>query len=291
MSQYIGRFAPSPTGPLHMGSLVAAVGSYLRARQQNGRWLMRMEDLDPLREVDGAADEILNMLEAHALHWDGEVIYQSQRHEIYQEVLQQLLSEGFAYACSCSRKFLKRTAVIGNQGVIYPRTCRDLNNPVNDSTAIRVRTTDDPICFQDYRLGQQCQSLESEVGDFIIRRSDGYFAYQLAVVVDDELQAITEVVRGEDLLGNTQRQIYLQQILGYHQPDYYHLPLMKNELGQKLSKQTHAPALQAGQASTNLLAALAFLGVYDPEKDSEALLHEQPETIMEWAQLNYIDKC
>lgn len=256
---YIGRFAPSPTGPLHMGSLVAAVGSYLRAKQQGGQWLLRMEDLDPLREVPGAADSILRTLEAHGLYWDQSVVYQSKRTDYYHDAFQILMANHDLYACRCTRKALKQTARVGQCGIIYPGNCRHRNYAFTGRHAVRIKTDNTLICFYDKCFGKQCQRLADEVGDFIIKRSDGYFSYQLAVVVDDHLQRITEVVRGEDLLNNTQRQIYLHQRLGYAQPGYLHLPLVTNEAGQKLSKQTHAPALVDTEASFNLVQALTLL--------------------------------
>ncbi|MEE9351710.1 MAG: tRNA glutamyl-Q(34) synthetase GluQRS [Thiotrichaceae bacterium] len=302
VDNYIGRFAPSPTGSLHMGSLVAALGSYLRAKNHNGQWLVRMEDLDPLREVPCVADEILQTLEDHALYWDGEVIYQShsQRQALYSNALQQLIDAGQVYTCTCTRKVLIRAAERGEFGIIYPGTCAKAHHSFELSRAIRVRTHNDPVCFDDVYKGRQCQNLQEELGDFVIKRSDGYFAYQLAVVVDDEAQGITEIVRGEDLLNNTQRQIHLQQLLGYKQPAYCHLPMVTNQQGQKLSKQTHAPALKKEDASLNLIQALTFLGVYNPdnrtidknnldknpEKDILRLKHETPEAILQWSILN-----
>ncbi|HEC04845.1 MAG TPA: tRNA glutamyl-Q(34) synthetase GluQRS [Thiothrix sp.] len=284
-NHYIGRFAPSPTGELHMGSLVAAVGSYLRAKNHQGQWLVRMEDLDPLREVKGAADSILRTLEAHGLHWDGEVVYQSQRESLYTHALQQLKNAGQVYVCTCTRKALMRSAKRGHYGIIYPATCRKAQHSFELPKAIRVRTDihNETICFHDAYKGKQCQNLEKELGDFIIKRSDGYFAYQLAVVVDDEDQGITEVVRGEDLLDNTARQIYLQKLLGFKQPDYCHLPMVNNEQGQKLSKQTHAPALSNSQASANIIQALRFLGVYNQPIEEVAVENEAPEKILQWA--------
>ncbi len=271
-----------------MGSLVAAVGSYLRAKNQQGQWLVRMEDLDPLREVPDVASDILLTLEAHGLYWDGEVVYQSQRQELYADALRQLIDAGQVYTCTCTRKALKRTAKRGQYGIIYPATCRDLKHSFELSKAIRVRTNSDNICFNDRYIGQQCQNIEEDLGDFIIKRSDGYFAYQLAVVVDDEVQGVTEVVRGEDLLNNTQRQIYLQRLLGYRQPNYCHLPMVTNQQGQKLSKQTHAPALQKASAAANLIQALEFLGVYNISKNDvvSELKNETPESILQWAVTN-----
>ncbi|HID81227.1 MAG TPA: tRNA glutamyl-Q(34) synthetase GluQRS [Chromatiales bacterium] len=258
---YIGRFAPSPTGPLHIGSLVAAVGSYLQAKSKNGKWLVRIEDLDPPREEPGAIDKILRSLEAHGLHWDGEIVYQSRRHEVYEAAIKQLIENNFAYSCTCSRKKLKTSTTPGKFGLIYPGSCRNKTVQHDQKSAIRVLTHNRRIDFFDKRTGEYGQQLESEIGDFIIKRADGFFAYQLAVVIDDAWQKITEVVRGEDLLDNTPRQIHLQKLLDFPTPDYCHLPVVKNELGQKLSKQTHAPALDDRQVAKNLVAALKYLGL------------------------------
>jgi glutamyl-Q tRNA(Asp) synthetase len=275
----IGRFAPSPTGPLHLGSLVAAVGSYCQVKKQNGQWLLRMEDLDPPREKPGAADNIMFMLEAHGLHWDGDVVYQSHRHEYYQVVINQLLTNDQAYACTCTRKHLLATTAQGPYGMIYPGICRGQKISGKKRHAIRVRTHNEPIGFNDLRTGPHEQRLESELGDFIIKRSDGHYAYQLAVVVDDFLQGITEVVRGADLLDNTPRQIHLQQLLHYPTPQYLHLPLVTNRQGQKLSKQTHARALDPHKATKNLIKALQWLEM-DPDKH----LHQAAkEDILQWA--------
>ena len=272
-----------------MGSLVAAVGSYLRAKIHQGQWLVRMEDLDPLREVDGAADDILRTLESHGLYWEGELVYQSQRQVLYQEALSTLVQADQVYACTCTRKALKKIAKFGSYGMIYPAICRTVKQPFldpayDDRHAIRVRTHNNKICFVDKHIDRYCQRLETELGDFIIKRSDGHFAYQLAVVVDDHEQGITEVCRGEDLLDNTPRQIHLQNLLGYTTPDYYHLPMVTNQQGQKLSKQTHAPAIHSKNASTNLIRALTFLGVYNLERDAEYQLEqESPEVILGWS--------
>ena len=288
LSGYRGRFAPSPTGPLHMGSLVTAVGSYLRAKQQQGKWLVRMEDIDTLREKKGSAASILHSLEAHALCWDEEVVYQSQRHPYYQQALDSLIERKLAYPCSCSRKFLLRTAKKGKFGIIYPNNCRtssDYMPNLDRDPAIRVLTDDITECFVDKLLGPYSQHIETEVGDFIIKRSDGLFSYQLVVVVDDHLQGITEVVRGEDLLSATPRQLYLQSLLAYPQPDYMHLPLMLNEQQQKLSKQTFAQALDSRKASANLITVLRFLGF----QLSRSLDNETPEHLLQWASLHYSD--
>lgn len=273
---YTGRFAPSPTGPLHIGSLVAAVGSYLQAKSKNGKWLVRMEDLDPPREESGASDRILRSLEAHGLYWDDEIIYQSQRHEAYEAAIEQLMENNQAYHCNCSRKELQETAKQGKYGLIYPGTCRNVLTQKYQQYAIRVRTHDNRIGFVDQRMGDYQQRLESETGDFIIKRADGLFAYQIAVVVDDAWQNITEIIRGEDLLDNTPRQIHLQQLLNYSTPDYCHLPVVKNELGQKLSKQTNAPTLDDRQATKNLGVALKYLWLRMPDE----LQHASPEEIL-----------
>jgi glutamyl-Q tRNA(Asp) synthetase len=269
-----------------MGSLVAAVGSYLRAKEQRGKWLVRMEDIDTLREKKGSAASILHSLEAHGLYWDEDVVYQSQRHAYYQQALDVLIEGKLAYPCSCSRKFLLRTAKRGEFGVIYPSICRtDYVPNLDRASAIRLLTDDAIWCFTDKLLGLYSQHVETEVGDFIIKRSDGLFAYQLVVVVDDHLQGITEVVRGEDLLSATPRQLYLQSLFAYQQPNYMHLPLMLNEQQQKLSKQTFAQALDSGKASANLIMVLRFLGF----RVSQSLDNETPERLLQWAGLHYSD--
>lgn len=276
-SDYTGRFAPSPTGPLHMGSLVAAVGSFVRARSRNGRWFVRMEDLDPPREQQGANDHILSTLQIHGLKWDGEVLYQSQCSADHQAAVDILLQQKKAYYCTCSRKQIAENAINGRYGLIYPGYCWDKNHS-NINAAVRLRTDDRRICLNDLKKGKVCQQLKSELGDFIIKRADGYFAYQLAVVVDDEKQGITEVVRGEDLLDNTPRQIHLQRLLGYHTPDYLHLPLVTNKDGEKLSKQTHAPPLDNSTPTTNLREALGYLGI----SSTSSLKNLSPEEILQW---------
>lgn len=275
---YIGRFAPSPSGLLHQGSLVAAIGSYLQAKANTGRWLVRIEDLDPPREVAGASEAILRSLEAHGLHWDEDVTYQSERTEIYQEVLDQLLNSNHAYPCSCSRKEIAALAQTGELGMIYPGTCRDGPTQPREHFSYRLRTKNAFIAFDDIRLGRRSQHLRRDIGDFVIQRADGYFAYQLAVVVDDALQGITEIVRGEDLLPNTPRQIYLQIILDYPTPKYLHLPLVTNSRGQKLCKQHHAPVLENNKASENIITALDFLGHPAPT----SLLSAPPCKLLEW---------
>ncbi len=260
LENYLGRFAPSPTGALHFGSLVAAVGSYLDARAHGGRWLVRMEDVDEPRCSPQYADEILRQLEAHGLTWDGEVVYQSQRKPLYQSALDQLIERGAAFSCACTRREIADSTLHGIEGPVYPGTCR---NGLHGKTARawRVRVNDTPICFADRLQGQQCQQIERDIGDFIVKRADGLFAYQLAVVADDFAQGITHVVRGADLLASTPRQIHLQTLLNYPTPAYLHLPIVTNEAGQKLSKQTLAPALDSQLVSANLWDALNFLGL------------------------------
>jgi len=264
---YIGRFAPSPTGPLHFGSLVAAMGSYLQARSRNGQWLLRIEDLDQQREVPGAALHIIATLEQLGFQWDGEIIYQSQRGEIYRQTLDTLQRQGSIYNCSCSRKQIQELAGRGPYGLIYPGTCRSRSADDSQTRALRVITHDQELAFTDGLLGRYQQRLESEIGDFVVLRADGFVAYQLAVVVDDALQNISEVVRGADLLDNTPRQLHLQRLLGYPQPSYYHLPVATNVDGQKLSKQTGALAIDPKQPIPLLLQTLQFLNQPLPGPD------------------------
>lgn len=279
---YIGRFAPSPTGPLHFGSLAAALGSYLDARVAQGQWLVRMEDVDEPRCSQQAADDILFSLEAHGLDWDGEVVYQSHRNGQYQAVLESLIASGAAYPCGCTRKEIADSSLVGIEGPVYPGTCRD-GLKGKSARAWRVRVDDEAICFDDRLLGRQCQRLASEVGDFVVKRADGFFAYQLAVVVDDAEQGITHVARGADLLASTARQIYLQRQLGYLTPAYLHLPVVVNEQGQKLSKQSLAPPLENAKASENLCAALVFLG----SKPEAGLDRASPRTVLDWGVANW----
>jgi glutamyl-Q tRNA(Asp) synthetase len=257
-----GRFAPSPTGPLHFGSVIAALGSYLHARAQGGEWLVRMEDLDPPREQPGAADDILATLEALGLGWDGTVVYQSTRHGLYRDAIDTLRHRRQVYTCTCSRRDVAEAALPGLEGPRYPGTCRGAGN--RGGGAIRVLSHDTPIRFTDRIQGPHAQRIESEVGDFVLQRRDGLFAYQLAVVVDDAEQGITEVVRGSDLLDSTPRQIYLQQLLDVPAPTYFHLPVAVDGAGNKLSKQTGALPVDTRQAGAVLFAALAFLGQAPP---------------------------
>lgn len=269
---YVGRFAPSPTGPLHFGSLVAAMGSYLRAMSLNGRWLVRMEDIDPLREVRGAADQILRTLDAYGFEWHGEVMWQSSRSEAYRAALEELGKSGLAYPCDCSRKLLAESrAALQLPPGVYPGTCRGRKmTNARKRQAMRVLVDGPEIAFVDQLQGEQRQNLLHEVGDFVVFRADGQYAYQLAVVVDDAAQGITEVVRGSDLLDSTPRQIYLQQVLGLTTPRYLHLPVAVNRDGEKLSKQTHAAPLSDADPLPALWLALDFLGQEPPVELREA---------------------
>ena len=263
---YIGRFAPSPTGPLHFGSLVAAVASYCDAKANGGKWLLRMEDLDKPREVTGAADTILQQLEAFGFEWDGEIMYQSQRDDFYAEALNQLQKKALIYPCTCTRKEIADSShAQGIDGLIYPKTCYfNKNTPPSIHAAYRAVVADKNIAFLDAIQGEITQNLAHDVGDFIVKRADGLFAYQLAVVVDDAAQNITHIVRGADLLDSTPRQIYLQQLLGLPTPQYAHNPIATNQVGEKLSKQTLAQPLCTRLAGQQLFEALSFLGQQPP---------------------------
>ena len=255
---YVGRFAPSPTGPLHFGSLVAALASWLDARHASGQWIVRMEDLDQPRVVPGAADTILKQLQAFGMEWDGVVVYQSARLELYEDALRKLQSR--AYPCPCTRKELEDSALAIDGSRIYPGTCRAGIAPGKSPRAIRVRTASEAILFTDRVQGNLQQSVEREVGDFVLRRADGIVSYQLAVVVDDAAQGVTDVVRGADLLDSTARQIHLQRLLGVPTPRYLHVPVATNAAGEKLSKQTRATDARP----EDLPQALAFLGMPAP---------------------------
>lgn len=274
-----GRFAPSPTGPLHFGSLVAALGSFLEARHRGGEWLVRIEDVDVPRVVPGAADAILRALERCGLFWDGPVLYQSRRTERYQAALERLLHAGRAYPCTCSRRELVACPRARDGSPIYPGHCRGGVRHPDRPCAIRLHTTDVMLAFQDAVQGDYRQRLETEVGDFVIRRADGLFAYQLAVVVDDADQAITHVVRGSDLLDSTPRQMYLQSLLEWPTPRYGHLPVATDARGDKLSKQTHAPPLDKRNPNPAIWAALRFLGQEPPPALADAPVAE----IVSWA--------
>jgi len=277
--RYRGRFAPSPTGPLHFGSLIAAVGSYLDARHHGGEWLLRIEDLDPPREVAGAADAILRTLEAFGMYWDGPVIYQSRRDGIYANALEELARKGYLFDCACTRKEITDSAIRSEAGLVYPGTCRGGLPPGRRARALRVRTEQRRIELVDRLQGILQQQLDREVGDFIIRRADGLVAYQLAVVVDDADQQITHVVRGADLLDSTPRQLYLQQLLELSTPFYLHLPVAVDADAEKLSKQTFARDVIADRDNSALLDALTFLNQAVPDSPQDASRDE----LWQWA--------
>lgn len=276
---YIGRFAPSPTGPLHFGSLIAAVASYCEAKTQHGKWLLRMEDLDKPREIKGAANTILRQLEAYGFEWNGEVIYQSQRNDRYALALELLKDNNLVYPCSCTRKEIADSSTaVGIEGAIYPGICLKQALKANAAIAWRIKTPSMAITFQDLVQGNISQHLQRDVGDFILKRADGLFAYQLAVVVDDAAQGITHIVRGADLLNSTPRQIFLQQALNYATPLYAHIPVATNAAGEKLSKQTLAAPLLADKPNVSLFHALRFLGQNPPQ----SLQFESNSSLWQW---------
>ena len=276
---YIGRFAPSPTGLLHIGSLLTALASYADARAQDGRWLVRMEDLDPPREMAGAADDILRTLEAFGFEWDGGVAYQSRRYDLYHEALGRLKAKGLVYPCDCSRKDWQAAARAGADGFVYNGCCAGLDpqRALHKTPAWRVRVPDEIIGFDDAVVGHYAQNLAHDIGDFVLLRADGFWAYQLAVVADDAAQGITHIVRGQDLLVSTPRQLWLQRALDAPEPHYAHLPLLVNGAGQKWSKQTLAPALDLGAREALLRQVMAYLKLpAAPEVD-------RPQDLLDWA--------
>ncbi len=277
MTSYIGRFAPSPTGPLHLGSLVAAMASYLDAKAHHGQWLVRIEDIDRDRNVPGADEHILASLQRCGMQWDNEVTWQTRREHLYDAALVQLAEH--IYPCGCSRREIADSqtslGLIPNATLVYPGTCRAGLAPGKVPRALRLRTPQHPhhvIGFEDRWHGHVEQDITATVGDFVIRRADGFWAYQLAVVVDDGAQGITDIVRGADLLDSTPRQLYLQELLGLPHPRYLHVPVVANADGEKLSKQTGAQAFDNGASAAGLLAAslqpaARFLGL-DVHADS-----------------------
>ena len=270
---YVGRFAPSPTGPLHFGSLVGALASFLDARAHQGTWLVRIEDIDPLREPPGAADQILAALEAHGLQWDGTVLFQSQRSHAYEAALSQLLEQNQAYYCPCSRKELNE-----HQGR-HPRQSRKAEFTNGADIAIRFRVEDSCVRIIDAIQGPLAFPVRAELDDFVLKRKEGFYAYQLAVVVDDARQGVTHVVRGSDLLDSLPWQRLLQDTLNLPVPVYAHIPVITNEQGQKLSKQNRSPALNSHTASDNVTRALLALGLSVPADLQQA----PPNLILAWA--------
>ena len=269
---YVGRFAPSPTGPLHFGSLITAVASYCDAKAHHGKWLVRIEDTDIPRIYPGSEEHILRALDAFQLEPDAEIIFQKDRLDIYEDVIQQLRQQGLVYACQCTRKML-------GSNHIYQDTCRNLGLAF-EHQAIRLKVEDVEICFEDRLQGRHCSELKKDLGDFVLKRRDGIINYQLAVVVDDYLQGMTHVVRGADLLDNTERQIYLGQLLGYPRLSYMHLPLAMNDQGQKLSKQNLAQALDLTQAPQLLKQALQAL--HQAEVDLDAPHRMLQQAVAQW---------
>lgn len=276
---YNGRFAPSPSGPLHFGSLIAALGSYLQAKSQQGTWQIRIDDLDPPREVKDAAQDILQTLQAYGLHWDGKVIYQSQRSQAYEYCLSQFTKQKLCYACSCTRKEIKQ------RGGIYLGSCRDKALNFNDNALrINIQKLNQPVtCFYDQLQGNIILNDEEANEDFIIKRKDRLYAYNLAVVIDDINQGITEVVRGSDLISTTGKQISLYQLLNVQPPSYIHLPVAVTAPGKKLSKQNHALAINKEDPIPTLLQALDFLG--HPVPDDVDI--SSCRLILEWAVQNW----
>jgi glutamyl-Q tRNA(Asp) synthetase len=271
---YRGRFAPSPTGPLHFGSLVAALASYAEARAQRGQWLVRIEDLDPPRVVRGSVEDILRTLEACGMEWDGKVVFQSTRSDAYHAALHALRQRGKLYACGCSRREIADSGVAGIEGYVYPGTCRDGLPPARAARAWRVDTKDSFVAFEDAVQGRIEHDLARDIGDFVLYRADRVYAYQLAVSIDDAEQGITDVLRGADLLDSTPRQIYLQRLLGLSTPRYAHVPVAVNERGEKLSKQTHARPIDVSNVGAAMVRALRFLGHRVPESLERARVRE-----------------
>ncbi len=271
---YKGRFAPSPTGAVHFGTLLAAVGSYLQAKKNHGEWIIRMEDVDLTRKVSGADSDILHTLEAFGFEWQGEVLYQSTQDPHYEEALQQLIKQSLVFPCLCTRKQLAQ-----NGSNIYPGNCRTRRLPEKNEHALRVIADDINISFHDAIMGAQSQHMAQQCGDFIIKRRDGLFAYQLAVVVDDAMQGISEVVRGADLLDSTPRQIYLQQQLAYNTPTYCHLPLAVDADGNKISKSEGAAKVDIKNKEKQLCKVLDFLGQQPPADLSACSIND----IWQWA--------
>ncbi len=274
-NNYIGRFAPSPSGPLHLGSLYAAVASFLQARSQQGKWLIRIDDLDSPRNVSGAADDILNTLEAFGLFWDDSILYQSRQLEIYHSALTKLKQQQLLYPCICTRKALNRYYAHNPGANTYPEFCRKKQISEDQEYALRIKTESIDISFADRLQGKITENLRQQHGDFILKRKDKIIAYQLAVVIDDQIQQITEIVRGIDLLDSTTRQIYLQQKLGLNSQKYMHIPVIVDQQGYKLSKQTFATAIDRKAAKTTLFKLLNLLNQSPPAELYNAPVEQQ----------------
>jgi len=280
---YRGRFAPSPTGPLHFGSLIAAVGSYLQAKHQQGEWLIRIDDIDPPREQKGAAANILTTLEGFGFEWDSDVLYQSNKLQRYQEAVNDLIKQQLAYPCSCSKKsILKKTGQTEGE-VVYPGFCRDKPLEKSSEYSIRLRCSSEQINFDDTIQGKLAINLEKLKGDFVIQRRDHHFAYQLATGIDDAEQGITEVVRGADLLNCTACQLHVQHMLNLPHPHYCHLPVALNDAGQKLSKQSHATPIMTKNSVVLLYKALKFLGQKPPAHHIKG----NQEELWSWAKTHW----
>ncbi len=278
---YVGRFAPSPTGPLHFGSLVAAVASWLDARAAGGQWRLRIEDVDTPRTVPGAIDAILRALERFGLAWDGAILRQCERTAAYQAALETLRAHGLVYRCRCSRREIADSATTGIDGAIYPGTCRAHPPGQEETCAERFRAASETVAFDDRVQGRVAQDVAREIGDFVVRRRDGLFAYQLAVVVDDAAQGVTDVVRGADLLASTPRQILLQRALAFATPRYLHVPVATDAEGHKLSKQTLALAVDPHDPLPALHAALRFLG--QPAAEGPHARAVLAQAVAQWA--------
>lgn len=269
---YVGRFAPSPTGPLHFGSLITAVASYCDAKANHGQWLVRIEDTDIPRIYPNSESHILDCIDAFEFEPDADINFQKNRLDLYEDVLEQLKQAQQIYACECTRKQL-------GSNHIYVGTCRDLHLDFLNQ-AIRLKVDDQLICFDDLLQGRQCSNLKNDLGDFVLKRRDGIISYQLAVVVDDYLQGITHVVRGADLLDNTARQIWLGSLLDYPKLNYMHLPLAMNDQGQKLSKQNMAQALDLSKAPELLKQVISALGQPNVELDQPRIMLQQ--AVQQW---------
>jgi glutamyl-Q tRNA(Asp) synthetase len=279
---YRGRFAPSPTGPLHLGSLYTALASFLQAKSHRGEWRLRIDDVDPFRTVADSADRILRTLEAFRLYWDGPILYQSERLEAYHAALERLDNQKRLYVCTCSRKDL--AALSGGNTEIYPGFCRNENKKrLAGPHALRVITEDAPVTFEDMLQGLVTQNLAKDVGDFIAFRRDEVYAYHLATVLDDCDQGITEVVRGVDLLDSTPRQIYLLRLLGLPTPAYAHVPILLDQMGLKLSKQTYADPVDGQNPSSTLVSLLSLLNQNPPQDLQSA----KTEEVLDWAIRNW----